>query len=136
MGLYNVGTIEAENLIKAITDVACRAGLLLSQCQGQCYDGASNMSESKCGVPLQIQAKESRAVLTYCYGHVLDLAVGDNIKQSKLCHDSMDTTFEISKLIQFSPKRNAAFDRIKVEVPAVRKVIPWKIEHFVQPDGL
>ena len=32
LGLYNVGTIEAESLIKAITDVACRAGLSLSQC--------------------------------------------------------------------------------------------------------
>ena len=30
----------------------------------------------------------------------------------------MDTAFEISKLVGFSPKRNAAFDRIKVEVPA------------------
>ena len=118
LGLYNVGTIEAESLIKAIIDVVCRAGLSLSQCRGQCYDGASNMSGSKRGVAVQIQAKESRAVLTHCYGHALNLAVGDTIKQSKLCRDSMDTAFEISKLIRFSPKRNAAFERIKVEVPA------------------
>ena len=98
--------------------VVCRAGLSLNQCRGQCYDGASNMSGSKRGLAVQIQAKESRAVLTHCYGHALNLAVGDTIKQSKLCRDSMDTAFEISKLIRFSPKRNAAFDRIKVEVPA------------------
>ena len=29
----------------------------------------------------------------------------------------MDTAFEVSKLIHFSPKGNAAFDRIKAEVP-------------------
>ena len=118
LGLYNVGTIEADSLVKAILDVLCRAGLSLNQCRGQCYDGASNMSGSKRGVAAQIQAKGSRAVLTHCYGYALNLAVGDTIKQSKLCRDSMDTAFEISKLIRFSPKRNAAFDHIKVEVPA------------------
>ena len=56
--------------------------------------------------------------MTHCYGHALNLAIGDTIKQSKLCRDSMDIAFEISKLIRFSPKRNAAFDRIKVEVSA------------------
>ena len=77
-----------------------------------------HMYFAPCLVAVQIQAKESRAVLTHCYGHALNLAVGGTIKQSKLCRDSMDTAFEISKLIRFSPKRNAAFDRIKVEVPA------------------
>ena len=36
--------------------------------------------------------------------------------QSKVCKDALDTAFEISKLIRYSPKRNAAsFDCIKVE---------------------
>ena len=94
LGLYNVGTIEADSLVKSILDVLCRAGLSLNQYRGQCYDGASNMSGSKRGVAAQIQAKESCAVLTHCYGHALNLAVGDTIKQSKLCRDSMDTAFE------------------------------------------
>ena len=32
-----------------------------------------------------------------------------------MCCDALDTAFEISNLIKFSPKRNAAFDRIKSE---------------------
>ena len=32
-----------------------------------------------------------------------------------MCCDALDTAFEISKLIKVSPKRNAAFDRIKSE---------------------
>ena len=39
------------------------------------------------------------------------------MKQSKVCHDALDTSHEISKLIRFSPKRNAALDRIKIENP-------------------
>ena len=118
LGLHNVGTIEAESFIKAIIDTVCRAGISLNQCRSQCYDGASNMPGNKCGVAVQIHAKERRAVLTHCHGHALNFVVGDTIKQSKLCRDSMNPAFEISKLIWFSPKRNAAFDCIKVEVPA------------------
>ena len=33
LGLYNVGAIEAESLVKAIIEVVCRAGLSLNQCQ-------------------------------------------------------------------------------------------------------
>ena len=71
LGLYNVATVEADSLVKVIVDVLCRAGLSLNinQCRGQCYDGASNMTGSKCGVAAQMQAKESHAVLTHCYGH-------------------------------------------------------------------
>ena len=55
----------------------------LSECRGQCYDGASNMSGSGNGVATQIMAEEKRAVYTHCYGHALNLIVGDAIKQSK-----------------------------------------------------
>ena len=47
----------------------------------------------------------------------MNLAVGDAIKQSKICRDAFETAFEISKLINFSPKRNAAFDHIKADIP-------------------
>ena len=77
------------------------------------------MAGSKCGVAAQLQAEEPRALLTHCYGHALNLAIADAMKQSKVCRDALDTAFEVSKVIFFSPKRNAAFDRtIKVENPA------------------
>ena len=57
------------------------------------------MSGSKRSLAAQIQAKEGCAVLTHCLGHALNVAVGDTIKQCKFYHDSMDTVFEISKLI-------------------------------------
>ena len=99
-----------------------RMCLKLSKYHGQCYDGVSNMAGSKTGVAAQLPAEETRALLTHCYGHVLNLAVGDAIKESKICRDALDTAFEISRLIHFSPKHNAAFDRIKAEKNSTRRI--------------
>ena len=94
------------------------------------------MSGNKRSLAAQIQAKEGRAVLTHCLGHALNVAVWDTIKQYKLCHDSIDTAFEISKHIRFSPKRNAVFDRIKVEAPADEEGYTMGFRASVQLDGL
>ena len=56
--------------------------LSLNNCHGQCYDGASNMSGAKNGVAKQISD---------CYGHALNLAVRDTVKQSKIMRDALDT---------------------------------------------
>ncbi|XP_062505911.1 zinc finger MYM-type protein 1-like [Corticium candelabrum] len=121
IGLYNVDAIDAICLVAAIRDVLLRTGLKLSHCRGQCYDGTSNMTGSRSGVATQLQAEESRAVLIHCYGHLLNLAIGDTVKQSKVCRDALDVAFEISKLIRFSPKRNLALDCIRVENPTDNK---------------
>ena len=76
------------------------------------------MTGSKCGVATQLQSEERHALLTHCYGHALNLAVGDAVKQSKVCQDALDLEYEISKLIWYSLKRNAAFRLIKAEQPA------------------
>ena len=36
------------------------------------------------GAASQIISKEPRAIFTHCYGHALNLAVGDTVKQSRL----------------------------------------------------
>ena len=130
IGVYNVGTIDANTLTAAIHDVLLRMSLKMSQCRGQCYDGASNMAGSKHGVAAQLLAEEPRALLTHCYGHALNLVVADAMKQSKVCSDGLDTAFEVSKLIRFSLKRNAAFDRIKVENPAEESGPSHSIQSF------
>ena len=63
----------------------------------------------------QILCEEKRAPYTHGYGYALNLAVGNAMKQCKVCSDASDMAFEICKLIKFSPKHNAAFDRIKSE---------------------
>lgn len=40
---------------------------------------------------------------THCYGHALNLAVGDVMKKSRLMGDTLNTTSEISKLLKYFP---------------------------------
>ena len=86
----------------------------IANCHGQCYDGASNMSGAHKGVAKLINQEESRTIYMHCYGHALNIAVADCMESSKICKDTLDTSFEITRLIKLSPKRNAAFDRIRV----------------------
>ena len=67
-------------------------------------------------VATQISREKKHALYTHCYAHSLNLAVGNIIKRPKVCNDALDVAFEITKLVKFSPKRNAAFDYIKAEV--------------------
>ena len=90
--------------------------LALKNCRGQCYDGASNKSEAKNGVAKQNSDKEARAVYTHCYGHALNLAVGDTVKQSRVMRDAFDTTYEASNLVMFSPKRDSLFKKLMQEL--------------------
>lgn len=118
LGLYHVASIDAATLTTAIKDVLIRLNVPFEKLRGQCYDGASAMSSSKRGVAKRISDLEPRAVYTHCYGHALNLAAGDTLKQSNLIKDALDTTREITKLIKYSPRRDAIFQRLKDTLPA------------------
>ena len=116
VGLYQIPNISADTIVSVITDALLRFNLNISRCRGQCYDGASNMSGCRNGVKTQILRLESRALYTHCYGHVLSLSVSDTIKNNAALRSCMDTTHEISKLLQYSPKRTNLFKEIKVNM--------------------
>lgn len=113
IGLYEMSLTDSATIAKTILDVLTRLNLPLSKVCGQCYDGASCMSGCKSGVAKRITDLEPRALYIHCYGHALNLAAGDAIKQSKLMQDALDTTREITKLVKSSPKREAMFKDIK-----------------------
>ena len=130
IGLYKVASIDSDSLTKTIEDCLLRMNLSLNNCRGQCYDGASNMSGCKNGVSKQISDKEPKAIYTHCYGHALNLAVGDTMKQSKIMRDALDTTYEMSKLVKFSPKRDSLLEKLKQELapdtPGFRTLCPTR----------
>ena len=70
-------------------------------------------SEVECLLEL-LRKRNKQCILTVMHIHALNLAIGETIKCSKVCCDALDVAFEISKLMNFSPKRNAAFDQIRV----------------------
>ena len=88
-------------LTTAIKDVLIMMNLPFEKLCGKCYDMASTMTSSKRGVAKRISDLETRAVYTHCYGHALNLAAADTLKQSKLMKDALDTTREKTKIIKY-----------------------------------
>ena len=65
------------------------------------------------GVAKRILDEEPRAVYTHCYGHSINLAMNDSIKACKPVKNSLEVTHEITKLIKYSPRREAIFQDLK-----------------------
>ena len=76
--------IRADTLVEVIKDTMLRLELCISDCCGQCYDGAANMSGAKKGTASQICSEEPRAIFIHCYGHALNLAVGNTVKRNHI----------------------------------------------------
>ena len=102
IGLYAIDNISASTIVHVIKDALVRMNL--SRCRGQCYDGTSNISGPRSGVAKQLRDEEPRALYLHRHGHALNLAAGDPIKMCKVTKDALDVTFEVSKLVKFSPK--------------------------------
>ena len=103
IGLYKAESITSNSIVSVVKDTLIGLNLSLSIARGQCYDGASNMSGIRNGVAA-------------CYGHALNLAVSDAIKGSKVMKSCLDTAYEITKLIKYSPRREAIFHALKNEL--------------------
>ena len=43
------------------------------------------------------------SLYTYCYGHTLNLACANTIKQLKVVKNALETTLEITKLVKCFP---------------------------------
>ena len=90
IGLYAMDAIDANSLAFSIKDVLIRMNLPLSNCRGQCYDSASNMSGIQSRVATQLTAIEKQTLFTHCYCPALNLAIADTIKQSKICRYALE----------------------------------------------
>ncbi|CAB3991857.1 zinc finger MYM-type 1-like [Paramuricea clavata] len=112
LGFYNIPNIASETIVQAIKDSLIRLQLSLSQCRGQCYDGASNMLGKKSGVAKQIQECEAKALPTHCHGYSLSLGVKDATNNCHLLSNTMNTN-EIVKLVKYSPKRENLLGELK-----------------------
>ena len=75
------------------------------------------MSGHKSGVAAVLQSEELRAVYTHCYGHALSLACSDAVKNCKIMKDTLDTSYELIKLVKKSPRHDAIFQKLKEQMP-------------------
>ena len=91
----------------------------ISQCRGQCYDGAAVMAGGRSGVATRILAICDRALFIHCCSHSLNLAVQDSCRHVNMVRDLLELTKNIVNFIHSSPKRCRLFDRLKSELPAI-----------------
>ena len=132
IGLYAVENIQDSTLFQILKDVLLRLNLSVNKVPGQCYDGASTIRGCRSGLAKLLRDKEPRAVYvyTYCYGHSLNLAAGDAVKESAVMKLALEVSHEVTKLVKFSPRRDALFQELKNElapdITGVRVLCPMR----------
>ena len=60
LGFYNIPNIQSTMIVQVIKDALIRLQLLLTNCRGQCYDGASNMLGKRSGVAKKYKSANQR----------------------------------------------------------------------------
>ena len=113
IGLKDMPCTNADSIVSELKEVLLRMNLKLNKCRGQCYDGCSTMTGHRNGVAVQIKEEEKRALYTCCYAHSLNLAIGDTMKNSALLKHTIDNTFELTKLVKTSPKKDSKLKEIQ-----------------------
>ncbi len=66
LGLIQLPDTKAVTIIGAIKEIVIRCSLPLSQCRGQAFDGAANMSGVKNGVQALMKSEASQALYVHC----------------------------------------------------------------------
>ena len=138
IGLVQLPDTKEQTIYSVIKDLLIRCLLSLSQCRGQAFDGAGNMSGVRNGVQALIKQDENRALYVHCLAQNLNLCVQCVAKQCDLVRNVMDFMYELLQLIKFSPKRLALFNSIRSEValggeatPLLRSICPtrWTVRN-------
>ena len=107
--LVHVPKTDANTLTSVVKDCLIRFSLPISQCRGQAYDGASNMSGHLNGVAAQIEKDVPAALFLHCFAHCTNLCLQSIGRQCAPIRYALDLVMGISQLIRYSPKRTSLF---------------------------
>ena len=99
------GSELATILLKGIHDL----GLDISNCRGQCYDGAGSVSGHINGLDAHILRLNKKAIYTHCHSHRLNLVI------AKSCcvqggRNVLDQITDISYFFNLSQERQKILD--------------------------
>ena len=131
IGLHALPSTDAGTIFSVLKDILLRCNLDINKLRGQCYDGVASMPRSKSGVATRFRKKTRK--FTHCYGHALNLAVGDAIKKVLTIDETFSVAYEICKLVKKSPLRNTKLNTIREktenEAKSIHKLCPtrWTI---------
>ena len=141
LGLVSVPNTKAQTLFETIKDVLIRCSLHLSNCIGQAYDGASNMSGVRNGVQALVKQESENCLYVHCFAHSLNLCVQEVSRQCDLLRNCMDFIYQLVRLIRFSPKRLNLFENVHKSIAladteseltsSIRPLCPtrWTVRH-------
>jgi len=138
IGLMQLPNTKAQTIYSLIKDILIRCSLPLSQCRGQAFDGAGNMSGVRNGVQALVKRDEKRALYVHCLAHSLNLCVQSVTNQCDLIRNTMGFMYELLQLIKFSPKCLTLFNSFRSETalggettPALRSLCPtrWTVRN-------
>ena len=104
LGLVQLPNTKAQTIFDVIKDILIRCTLPISQCRGQAYDGASNMSGIRNGVQALVKGEQSKALYVHCLAHSLNLCVQEVTRKCNLIRNIMEFIHDLVQLIKFSPK--------------------------------
>ena len=107
---------NTNTIFSGVEDILLRMNIKIADCNGHCYNGANNMSGSNSGVATQIVVEKPVGLCTHYHGHVLNLASQDYLNGVKLMQVTLDRVYEITKLIEKSPKRDTISTKLKKEI--------------------
>ena len=113
IALAEVEQTYAATLTSTLKDALVRSGIQLSQCRGQAYDGASNMSGALNGAASRIQSDQPNALYVHCAAHSLNICLQDCGKSCACIKDALGLAAELSNVIRASPKRLAQFRHLR-----------------------
>ena len=71
-----------------------------------------------------IKRDDSKCLLTHCYCHALNLAVGDTVKNVPLLKETLEDAYEPTTLIKYLPKRQAALKNIQEQLKIENLKLP------------
>ena len=131
--LINVPKTDSNTLCSLIKDGLVRFSLPITQCRGQVYDGASNMSGHIRGVAAQIQREEPSALYVHCLAHCTNLCLQTVGRAIFPIRDALELVMGLSQLIRFSPKRSHLFQSMQSQMspgaPSLKPLCPtqWAV---------
>ena len=128
IGMVHVPSTTSATLTAAIKDALVHCILPLSSCQGQVYDGASNMMGHLRGVATVTETEHPSDIRVHCFAHCLNLCSQDAARKCQLIKNALDIAMEPSKLILYSPKCSLVFQQCKLspEGTGLRPLCPTR----------
>jgi len=115
LGFFDTEYTNSIALFTLITNVLTKFGLAISDCRGQCYDGAANVSGHISGLQKRIVELENRAIYVHCVAHTLNLVVQDAMLKIDKSRDFLSMIKSIIVFVRSSPKRQAIFNTLQAE---------------------